>query len=162
MISTILVFSEVSCLFHCQNYCNRESLSRKRIIKTEILYTGAVVPIGEKWARFIFVLVRIYTRSIFFRMKEEEGVTRTPNSWGGEASSVQGGGGLCYTPPVITSVPSILFSAVFLLHPSLFFFTSLFLDYTYNVIFQFAAFHRLYFFFNLLIQNATMNNLIDK
>ena len=98
MISKILVFSEVSCLFHCQNYCNRESLSRKRIIKTEILYTGAVVPIGEKWARFIFVLVRIYTRSIFFRMKEEEGVTRTPNSWGGEASSVQGGGGLCHHP----------------------------------------------------------------
>lgn len=32
------------------------------------------------------------------------------------------------------------------LFPSLSFFTLLFLDYTYNVIFQFAAFHRLYFF----------------
>ena len=31
--------------------------------------------------------------------------------------------------------------------PSLSLFTLLFLDYTYNVIFQFTAFHRLYIFF---------------
>ena len=145
-------------MFHCQNSCNIESLSRKGVLSSVLERLFLLEKMGPIYFR--------PSGPFFFSSEEGEGLPGLPVLREGKLALCRGTGSMLYTTPhylrtgffILSGVPSPFTHLL----PSLSFFTLLFLDYTYNVIFQFAAFHRLYIFFNLLIQNATMNNLIDK